>query len=278
MSFLQPSAPFFSAVAGGYVGLLAMGITGLALRTEYFTPWPVAIGVCIGLAVAVRCYTGSAPATALVRTRLYLFTLILPVIPFFVAPFFPVLGLRSYETVVTSRLLELFVVVLAGFLLYSITVNRHVAALNERESVLAEWRARPDFRYRWLVRLSGFGVGCSCIVGGLVFDLTVDPAVNPLPAFGGAVIGQALTAGRYRTYTLFESGLCIRRAKTVNHQFVPRTQLRSVDLSGDRLTVRRGFPWPFPVRCATATITRPQRIANTLERLLERNQAVTWRN
>lgn len=278
MSFMQPSGASFSAVAGGYVGLLAMGGTGLVLGTDYLTPWPVAIGVCIGLAVAVRCYTGTAPATALVRTRVSLLPLILPAIPVFVAPFFPVLGLRSYETVVASRLLEWLVVVLAGGLLYSITVNRHVAALHERESVLAQWRARPDFRYRWLVRLVGFGVGCSCIVGGFVVIHTVDPAVNPLPAFGGAVIGQALAAGRYRTYTLFESGLCIRRSKTVNHQFVPRAQLRSVDLSGDRLTVRRGFPWPFPVRCSTATITRPQRVANTLERLLEVNQAVTWRN
>lgn len=278
MSFRQPSAPFFAIIACGYVGLLATVVTGPVIGVGYLTPWPVVIGVGIGLAVAVRCYSRTALASKLVRRRLYLLPFAVPLSLFFAGPLFALLGRHGYETVVTAWIYELAAIALAGTIFYMVTVNRHVAVLHERESVLAEWRARPDFRYRWLVRLGGFGVGCSCIIGAFIFGLSVDLALNPFPAFGSALIVQALTAGRYRTYTLFESGLCIQQSKTFNYRFVPRTQLQSVDLADDRLTIRREFPWPLPIRCATATILRPRQVADAFEQLLESNQPVTWRS
>ncbi|WP_226007720.1 hypothetical protein [Natrinema salinisoli] len=278
MSLRQPSALFFAVVAGGYVGLLATVVTGPVIGVGYLTSWPVVIGVGVGFAIAVQCYTRSALASKIVRSRLYLLPLAVPLSPFFAGPLFALLGRHGYETVVTVWIYELLAVALAGAIFSMVTVNRHVVVLHERESVLAEWRARPDSRYRWLVRLGGFGVGCSCFVGGFVFALFVDLTLNPFPVFGGVLIAQALTIGRYRTYTLFESGLCIQQSKTFNYRFVPRTQLRSVDLADDRLTIRREFPWPLPIRCATATILRPRQVTDAFEQLLESNQAVTWQS
>lgn len=269
MSFRQPSAAFFSIVAGSYVGLLTLGGTGLAFGTGYVTAWPVVAGGCTGLLVALRTYLSTAPATALVRTRLYLFPIIGVFVPIFAVLLLQLAGIRSSETWATAWLGEYLVFALAGAIFYFVTVNRHVASLRERESVLVEWTSSPDTRYRRLVFGLGFALGCVCIVGGLLLTLSTHLAINPLPAFGGAMIGQAITGGRQRTYTLFESGLCVRRSKTFNYQFVPRTQLRSLDLTDDRLEIRRGLPWPLPIRCATKPMTQPQRVADAIERALE---------
>lgn len=269
MSFRQPSPAFFAIVAGSYVGLLTLGGTGLALGTGYVTPWSVAAGGCAGLLVALRSYLSTAPATALVRTRLYLCPFIAVFVPIFVVLLLQLADIRSYETWVTAWIGEYLVFALAGAIFYFVTVNRHVASLRERESVLVEWTSSPDTRYRRLVFGLGFALGCVCIVGGFLLTLSTRLAINPFPAFGGAMIGQAITGGRQRTYTLFESGLCVRRSKTFNYQFVPRTQLRALDLTDDRLEIRRGLPWPLPIRCATKSMTQPQQVAAAIERVLE---------
>ncbi|WP_049890782.1 hypothetical protein [Natrinema versiforme] len=269
MSFRQPSAAFFSVVAGSYVGLLALGGTGLVHGTGYVTPWSVAAGGCAGLLVALRSYLSTAPATALVRTRLYLLPFIAVFIPIFAVLVLQLADIPGYETWVTAWLGEYLVFALAGTIFYFVTVNRHVASLRERESILAEWTSYPDTRYRRLVHGLGFALGCVCIVGGLLLALSDHLVINPLPAVGGAMIGQAITGGRQRTYTLFESGLCVRRSKTFNYQFVPCTQLRSLDLTDDRLEIRRGLPWPLPIRCATTPMTQPQQVAAAIERALE---------
>ncbi|WP_255681865.1 hypothetical protein [Natrinema sp. SYSU A 869] len=208
------------------------------------------------------------------RTQLYLLPVAVIFVPIFAVPFLALLGHRGYETWVSGWGIELVVLSLAGMIFYLITVNRHVASLHERESILAEWTASPDTWYRRLIRGAGFGIGCGCFVGGILLTHSVDLAMNPLPAFGGAVIGQAITSGRTRTYTLFESGLCIRRSKTFNYQFVPRGQLRSVELTDDRLAIRRGLPWPLPIRCATRTMARPKRVTDALAQLVEPTPSV----
>ncbi|SER83758.1 hypothetical protein [Natrinema salaciae] len=269
MSFRQPSATFFAIVAGGYVGLVATGMTGFAIGSGYVTQWSVAIGACVGIVTAVRSYTWDAPATVLIRTRVSHFLFGVPLVPFFASPFLTLFGRRGYETAVTAWLGELLVIASAGVLFYLVTVNRHVASLRERERVLAEWTARPDTRYRRLLRGLGVSLGCVSIVGSFVLSLSFDIAINPFAGIGGAMIGQAITTGRCQTYTLFESGLCVRRSKTVNYQFVPRGQLRSVDLTDDRLEIRRGLPWPLPIRCATTTMARPTQVADTLTAVLD---------
>lgn len=269
MSFRQPSAAFFSVVAGSYVGLLTLGGTGLVLGSGYVTAWSVVAGGCTGLLVALRTYLSTAPATALVRTRLYLFPIIAVFVPVLAVLLFQLTATRGYETWLRAWLGEYLVFALAGAVFYFVTVNRHAASLRERESVLAEWTSHPDTRYRRLIRGLGFALGCVCLVGGLLLTVSIPLVLNPLPAFGGAMIGQAIGGGRQRTYTLFESGLCVRRAKTFNYQFVPRTQLRSVDLTDGRLEIRRGLPWPLPIRCATKPMTQPQRVADAIERVLE---------
>lgn len=265
MSFRQPSAAFFSIVAGSYVGLLTLGATALVLGSGYVTLWPTAAGGCVGLLVALRNYTWTAPATLLVRTRLYLFPIAIVLVPVFVIPLLVLVGIRGYETWMTVWLLEYLVLALAGTVFCFVTMNRHVASLHERESVLVEWTSHPDTRYRRLLYGLQFGFGCVCFIVGLALD----PVVNPLPGFGGAMIGQSIAGGRRRAYTLFESGLCVHRSKTLNHQFVPRTQLRSVDLTNGRLRIRRGLPLPLPIRCATETMTNPQRVADAIGRVLE---------
>ena len=273
MSFRQPSTASFSVVIGGYIGLLALGVTALVLGTEYVTRWPVAVGGTVGVLVAVGSYTRAALATRLVRTRLSLLPVAVPVFLLYIAPGFALLGRRGYELWVTDWLVELLVVTVVGGTVYFVTVNRHVAALHEREPILAEWTTRPDTRYRWLLRASGLVLGCSCLVVGFGLIFAIETEINLLPAFGGAIIGQAITVGRHRTYTLFESGLCVRRAKTFNYQFVPRSQLRSVDLTDDRLEIERGLPWPLPIRCATGTMRRPERVADAVAGLLESGRA-----
>ncbi|WP_254765063.1 hypothetical protein [Natrinema marinum] len=269
MSFRQPSAATFSVVIGGYVGLLALGVTGLVLGTDYVTWWPVAVGGSVGVLVAVCSYTQAGLATRLVRARLYLLPMAVPILILFLAPAFALLGSHGYEGWVMNWLAELFVASLAGGLVFFVTVNRHVAFLHERESVLVEWTAPPDARYRRLLRASKFVLGCSCLVVGFGLVVAVETEINLLPAFGGAVLGQALTVGRPRTYTLFESGLCVHQSKTIGHQFVPRSQLRAVDLGEERLEIDRGLPWPLPIRCATGAMARPDRVADAIVRSLE---------
>ncbi|WP_408957809.1 hypothetical protein [Natrinema sp. 74] len=259
----------FSVVIGGYLGLLAAGATGLVLGTEYVTRWPVVIGGAVGVLAVARSYTRPATATRLVRTRLYLLPIAVPILLTCLVPGFALFGHHGYERWLADRLGELFVVTGAGGLVYLVTANRHVASLHEREPIVAEWSARPDARYLRLLRASGLALGCSCLVVGFDLIHIIETDVNPLPAFGGAAIGQAITVGRRRTYTLFESGLCVRRAKAFNHQFVPRSQLRAVDFTEDRLEIKCGLPWPFPVRCATETMRRPKRVADAVAGLLE---------
>lgn len=269
MSLRKPSAGLFSIVIGGYVALLALGAASYVLDSRYTALLPVAIGACVGLLAAGQCYTRPAPAAILVRTRLYAFPIAATVVGVFVVPVLAAVGVRGYEPWLQAWFGELIVFTLGGGVVYLVTINRHVTALRERESVLAEWHARPDDRYRRFLRAGGLVLGCSCLVVGFGLIFAIETAVNPLPAFGGAAIGQAITAGRPRTYTLFESGLCVHRSKTINYQFVSRSQLRSVDLDTDRLAVGRGLPWPFPIRCATATMANPDQVADALGRVLE---------
>jgi len=269
VSLRNPSAAFFSVALGGYVGVLALCAASRVIGAEYAAPWPVALGACAGLLAAGQCYRRPAPEAALVRTRLYALPVAVIVAGVFVVPALAAVGVRGLESWLRAWFVEIVAFSLGGAVVYLVTVNRHATALRERESVLAEWHARPDARYRRSLRAGGLVLGCGCLVVGFALVFVLETAVNPLPAFGGAAIGQALTAGRARTYTLFESGLCVHQSKTVNHQFVPRSQLRAVDLTADRLEVRRGLPWPFPIRCATATMTHPERVADALRRVLE---------
>ncbi|WP_435552148.1 hypothetical protein [Natrinema sp. CGMCC1.2065] len=269
MSLRKPSAAFFSIVLGGYVGALTLCATSRVLGAAYTALWPVAIGACAGLIAAGWCHTRSALATTLVRTRLYALPVAVIVAGAAVVPVLPAVGVRGLEPWLGSWFVEIVVFSFGGAAVYLVTVNRHVTALRERGSVLAEWHARPDRRYRWLLRAGGLVLGCSLLVVGFALVFVLEPSVNPLPAFGGALIGQAITAGRPRTYTLFESGLCVHRSGTINYQFVPRSQLRAVDLAADRLEIGRGLPWPLPIRCATATMARPERVADALGRVLE---------
>lgn len=269
MSLRKPSAAFFSVVLGGYVGVLALCATSRVLAAEYTAIGPVAIGACAGLIAAGWCHRRPALATTLVRTRLYALPVAVIVAGAAVVPVLPAAGVRGLEPWLREWFVEIVVFSFGGAAVYLVTVNRHVTALRERGSVLAEWHARPDRRYRWLLRAGGLVLGCSLLVVGFALVFVLEPSVNPLPAFGGALIGQAITAGRPRTYTLFESGLCVHRSGTINYQFVPRSQLRAVDLAADRLEIGRGLPWPLPIRCATATMARPERVADALGRVLE---------
>jgi hypothetical protein len=273
MSLRKPSAGFFSIVIGGYVALLALGATSRALGAKYATLWPVAIGACAGLLAAGQCYRRPAAARTLVRTRLYVLPVAAVVAGVVVTPVLAAVGLRGLESWLRAWFVELVVFGVGGAAVYLVTVNRHVTALRDRESVLAEWHARPDRRYRRLLRAGGLALGCGCLVVGFGLVIALETSLNPLPALGGAAIGQAITAGRSRTYTLFESGLCVRRSKTINHQFVPRSQLRTVDLTADRLAIGRGLPWPLPIRCDRATMAHPDRVADALERVLESEPA-----
>lgn len=273
MSLRNPSAAFFSVVLGGYVGVLTLCATSRALGAAYTAPWPVAIGACAGLLAAVLCYTRPAPAATLVRTRLYALPIALVLVGAVVIPVLTAVGVRGLESWLRSWFVEIIGFSLGGAAAYLVTINRHVTALREREPVLAEWHARPDARYRRLLRAGGLGLGCGCLVVGFALVFVLETSVNPLPAFGGAMIGQAMTAGRPRTYTLFESGLCVHQSKTINYQFVPRSQLRTVDLTADRLAIGRGLPWPLPIRCATATVAHPERVADALRQVLESGRA-----
>ncbi|RZH68269.1 hypothetical protein [Natrinema altunense] len=269
MSLRKPSAAFFSVVLGGYVGLLTLCVASRVLGVEYTALWPVAIGACAGLVAAGQCHTRSTPAATLVRTRLYALPFAVIVLGAVVVSVLTAIGVHGVEPWLRTWVVELVVFSFGGAVVYLVTINRHVTALRERESVLAEWHARPDARYRRLLRAGLLVLGCGCLVVGFALVFALETSVNPLPAFGGAVIGQAITVGRYRTYTLFDSGLCVHRSKTINYQFVPRSQLRAVDLVADRLEVGRGLPWPFPIRCVTATMAHPDRVADALERVLE---------
>ncbi|OLZ40273.1 hypothetical protein A6E15_04415 [Natrinema saccharevitans] len=269
MSLRNPSAAFFSVVLGGYVGVLALCATSRVLAAEYTAIGPVAIGACAGLIAAGWCHRRPALATTLARTRLYVLPVAVIVAGAAVVPVLPAAGVRGLEPWLREWFVEIVVFSFGGAAVYLVTVNRHVTALRDRESVLAEWHARPDRRYRRLLRAGGLVLGCSLLVVGFALVFVLEPSVNPLPAFGGALIGQAITAGRPRTYTLFESGLCVHRSGTINYQFVPRSQLRTVDLAADRLEIGRGLPWPLPIRCATTTMARPERVADALERVLE---------
>lgn len=269
MSLRKPSAAFFSVVLGGYVGVLALCAASRVLGAAYTAIVPVTIGACAGLLAAHQCYRRPAPAATLVRTRLYALPVAVIVAGTAAVPVLTAIGVRGFDPWLRAWFVEIVAFSLGGAVVYLVTINRHVTALRERESVLAEWHAQPDARYRRLLRAGGLVLGCSCLVVGFALVFVLETAVNPLPAFGGAVIGQAITAGRPRTYTLFESGLCVHQSKTVNYQFVPRSQLRSVDLTADRLTVGRGLPWPLPIRCATATMAHPERVADALRRVLE---------
>ncbi|WP_049899280.1 hypothetical protein [Natrinema sp. J7-1] len=269
MSLRKPSAAFFSVVLGGYVGALTLCATSRVLGAAYTSLWPVAIGACAGLFAAGQCYMQPTPATTLVRTRLDALLGAVIVVGVFAVPVLTALGVRGLEPWLREWFVEFLVFSLGGAVVYLVTINRHVTALRERESVLAEWDARPDARYRRLLRAGLLVLGCSCLVVGFALIFVLEPGINPLPAFGGAMIGQAIPAGRPRTYTLFESGLCVRRSKTINYQFIPRSRVRAVDLTADRLEVRRGLPWPFPIRCATATMAHPDRVTDALERVLE---------
>ncbi|PGF16904.1 hypothetical protein CP556_12755 [Natrinema sp. CBA1119] len=264
MPFRRPSATFFSVATGWYVGLFGLGVTGLALGVGYVTPWPLTIGACVGLLAAAGSYTRADLATRLVRTCLPHLLAGVPFVLVFSGALSPVIDIPKYESWLTTWLSELLVITVAGFVFYLVSINRHVAIRYEQDSVVVDWIAEPDARYRRLVRAASVGVGFGCLVLGFV----VDPIVNPFPGIGGVLLVQAFFSGRRREYVLFESGLCIHRPGTINYQFVPRKQLRSVDLTDDRLAIRRGFPWPFPIRCATATIRRPRQVADALTRVL----------
>lgn len=264
MSFRRPSATFFSVVTGWYVGLFGLGVTGLALGVGYVTPWPLAIGACVGLLAAAGSYTRVDLATRLVRTRLPHLLAAVPFVLVFSGVLSPVIDVPKYESWLTTWLSELLVITIAGLVFYLVSINRHVAIRYERDSVVVDWVAEPDARYRRLVRAAGVGVGFGCLVLGFV----IDPIVNPFPGIGGVLLALAFFAGQHREYVLFESGLCVHRPGTISYQFVPREQLRSVDLTDDRLAIRRGFPWPFPIRCATATIRRPRQVADALTQML----------
>ncbi|WP_226038906.1 hypothetical protein [Natrinema sp. DC36] len=264
MSFRRPSALFFAVATGWYVGLFGLGVTGLALGVGYVTPWPLVIGACVGLLATAGSYTRADLATRLVRTRLSHLLAGVPFVLIFGGTLLLLVDLPKYESWLTTWLSELLVITIAGFIFYLVSINRHVAIRYERDSVMVNWVAEPDARYRRLVRAVGIGVGCGCLILGFA----VDPIVNPFPGIGGMLLAQAFLAGRHREYVLFESGLCIHRPGTISYQFIPRQQLRSVDLTDDRLAIRRGYPWPFPIRCATATVRRPRQVADALTQVL----------
>ncbi|QLK27037.1 hypothetical protein HYG81_05355 [Natrinema zhouii] len=264
MSFRRPSALFFAVATGWYVGLLALGITGLALGVGYVTLWPLTVGACVDLLAAAGSYTRANLAPRLVRMRLPHLLAGVPFVLIFGGTLLPLVDLPKYESWLTTWLPELLVITVAGLVFYFVSINRHVAIRYERDSVVVDWVAEPDARYCRLVRAISVGIGCGCLVLGFVVDLIV----NPFPGIGGVLLVQAFLAGRPREYVLFESGLCVHRPGTINYQFVPQGQLRSVDLTDDRLAIRRGFPWPFPIRCATTTIRRPRWVADELTRVL----------
>ncbi|MBO4247128.1 hypothetical protein IL252_04755 [Halomicrobium sp. IBSBa] len=260
MSFLRPSRRSF-AVAVGTATAVLVGVPAVAFfRTAVVALIPLSIALLCGIAAAVLALrVPSLPAT-LVRARVHLGVLVVPLAVLVLAPFFfPPLDLGGSPD--DGLLLGLIAVLVASAVIYVATTNRYAALLTGTDSPIAEWRSRPDERYCRRVRIATL-VGGIIAIASMVFVHT--PFVGVRPGIGGMLIGQSIFYGRSRTYQLFDEGLLIRASGTVVYQFVPAGQLSSVEHGTDALSIRRSLPWPFPIRCAIDDLADPDDLLATL--------------
>ncbi|ACV46244.1 MULTISPECIES: hypothetical protein [Halomicrobium] len=267
MSFRQPSKRSF-AVAVGTATAVLVGVPAAAVvpGTAFVAPVPISLALLCGIAATVLALRVPSLPISLVRARVHLGVLAVPLGVVVVAPFlFPALDLSGSPD--DGLLLGLLAVFVASGALYVATTNRYAVLLNAAHSPIAEWRARPDARYSRRVRVASFVGGIAALALPLLVHL---PGVRLLPGIGGVLIAQSIFYRRSRTYQLFDDGLLIRASGTVVYQFVPAGQLSSVKRGPDAISIRRSLPWPFPIRCAVDELARPDELLSTLRDAIER--------
>ncbi|WP_049902964.1 hypothetical protein [Halococcus agarilyticus] len=266
----RPSFVWFDLALGLYGGTIAL-VAAAALTGSTLFDWLiVGTGVAVSLVVTVFAASRSNLVSWFVQRRLHTLVAVVSValVAFnLVADSADIVSV----TVTTDGLWSIVLLIVAGMIVHITAIRGYAVRMHEHGHVLAEWTAPPDRRYVWMVRVASLVGGIVFVVGGLGFAIEFHlPTLFTTMAgsVGGILLAHAFVVGRDRHYTLLESGLVTQRAKTINKQFVPAAQLRTVARSDRALTIRRGLPWPIPFRCSVTLIQEPDTIESVLRERL----------
>ena len=263
----HPSFDSLAVALGVYASAVVLVVTAEATGAGLLARTPLVaavVALLVGFAVAT---TRTNLVVWMVENRLYAVLALAPTVVAFFIMFADVFSIVA-DTTVFDWLLDTLLSVLAGLLVYVVTMRRYAAHLREHERVLAEWTAEPDARYRWAVKGALLITGLVFVVGSFMTVFLFGAEVYFFAVFGGMFLGYAFVAGRTKRYTLFESGLVLEASGVVSGAFVPLGQLRSVACSERALTIYRGLPWPFPFRCSIGDLDDPSAIESTLREQL----------
>lgn len=266
MSFLRPSRPAF-AVALGLATTVLVGIpAAMVFGVGFPSLLPLSLALAAGVVITTTGLSSPALPGALVRTRLHTAVVLSTMVAFLSASALaPALGaagdfLAQYSTALVAT-------IVAGGLFYLCTINRYAAQLLERGSPIAEWRARPDDRYRRRVRVVGFAASIALFSSVLFVDL---PGRELRVSVASGLLVQSLLRERPKTYRLYEEGLLVETSRIESYSFVPANELGPVERTDGALSIRRSLPWPFPVRCDVGYLDSPDELTRRLQRHLDR--------
>ena len=263
----RPSFDSFALALGVHASTVTFVAVAATTETGFLDVSSVVAAVVVFVVVAGVATTRTNLVVWTVERRLQVLLTLVPTTPLFA------IMIADSVNVVTDGIALTWIPyallpALTGLVVFAVAQRRYEAYLREHERVLAEWTAVPDARYRRVVRVTLFAVCMTLIIGGFVAALTSNREIGYLPAFGGALLGYAFVAGRTKRYTLFESGLVIRASGAASGAFVPIRNLRSVTRSERALTVYRGLPWPFPIRCSISSLENPHTVESALRERL----------
>lgn len=264
----RPSFDSLALAIGLFAGTVVFVGVVTATGVHFLAPTPLVTGIITLLVVAGIATTRTNLVSWIVDHRIHT-TLALGM-----SVITAVVGILVSFGIVPSEtgnrlLLVILAPLIAAFLVYITTIRRYEAYLRDHERVLAEWTAAPDTRYKRIVRGLSLVGAAVFFVGGVLIVLELDTEASFIGPLAGVLLGRAAVIGRYRRYTLYGNGLVIRVSGSVSGLFVPRDQLRSVSRSERALTIRRGLPWPLPIRCSTADLDDPSELEATLRERIE---------